>query len=64
MRSPCTARRGAKYYGLVPQTVGNWVNKWRKTHSGIEGEEMTAAQFVKYKKIKTKLLEARGGGSI
>ena len=25
----------AKSYGLVPQTVGNWVNKWRKIHSGI-----------------------------
>ena len=33
----------ANSYGLVTQTVGNWVNKWRKTHSGIEGEEMTAA---------------------
>ena len=42
----------AKSYGLVPQTVGNWVNKWRKTHSGTESEEMTAAQLAEYKKIK------------
>ena len=49
----------AKSYGLVPQTVGNWVNKWRKTHSGIEGEEMTAAQLAEYKKIKAELREAR-----
>ena len=41
----------ANSYGLVPQTVGNWVNKWRKTHSGVEGEEMTAAQLAEYKKI-------------
>ena len=49
----------AKSYGLVPQTVGNWVNKWRKTHSGIEGEEMTAAQLAEYKKIKAELRDAR-----
>ena len=49
----------AKSYGLVPQTVGNWVNKWRKTHSGIEGEEMTAAQLAEYKKIKAEPREAR-----
>ena len=49
----------AKSYGLVPQTVGNWVNKWRKTHSGIEGEEMTATQLAEYKKIKAELREAR-----
>ena len=35
------------------------MNKWRKTHSGIEGEEMTAAQLVEYKKIKAELREAR-----
>jgi len=39
------------------------VNKWRKTHSGIEGEEMTAAQLAEYKKIKAELREARTGGS-
>ena len=49
----------AKSYGLVPQTVGNWVNKWRKTHSGIEGEEMTAAQLAEYRKIKVELREVR-----
>ena len=35
------------------------MNKWRKTHSGIEGEEMTAAQLADYKKIKAELREAR-----
>ena len=54
----------AKSYGLVPQTVGNWVNKWRKTHSGIEGEEMTAAQLAEYKKIKAELREARTGDRV
>ena len=49
----------AKSYGLVPQTVGNWVNKWRKAHSGTESEEMTAAQLAEYKKIKAELREAR-----
>jgi len=41
--------------------VGNWVNKWRKTHSGTEAEEMTAAQLAEYKKIKAELREARTG---
>ena len=59
LRNPCTISEVAKSYGLVPQTVGNWVNKWRKTHSGIEGEEMTAAQLAEYKKIKAELREAR-----
>ena len=58
-RNPCTISDVAKSYGLVPQTVGNWVNKWRKTHSGIEGEEMTATQLAEYKKIKAELREAR-----
>ena len=40
---------------------GCWVNKWRKTHSGIEGEEMTATQLAEYKKIKAELREARTG---
>ena len=35
------------------------MNKWRKTHSGIEGEEMTATQLAEYKKIKAELREAR-----
>jgi len=35
------------------------VNKWRKTHSGTKGEEMTAAQLAEYKKIKAELREAR-----
>ena len=35
------------------------MNKWRKTHSGIEGEEMTAAQLAEYKKIKAEPREAR-----
>ena len=35
------------------------MNKWRKTHSGIEGEEMTAAQLAEYKKIKAELREVR-----
>ena len=51
----------AKSYGLVPQTVGNWVNKCRKTHFGIEGEEMTATQLAEYKKIKAEPREARTG---
>ena len=61
LRSPCTISEVAKSYGLVPQTVGNWVNKWRKTHSGTESEEMTAAQLAEYKKIKAELREARTG---
>ena len=54
-----TISEAANSYGLVPQTAGNWVNKWRKTHSGTDGEEMTAAQLAEYKKIKAELREAR-----
>ena len=35
------------------------MNKLRNTHSGIEGEEVTAAQLAEYKKIKAELREAR-----
>jgi|GEM_PF-623801 transposase IS3/IS911 family protein len=56
-----TISEAANSYGLVPQTAGNWVNKWRKTHSGTDGEEMTAAQLAEYKKIKAELREARTG---
>ena len=35
------------------------MNKWRKTHSGTKGEEMTAAQLAEYKKIKAELRGAR-----
>ena|GEM_PF-6284934 len=35
------------------------MNKWRKTHSGTKGEEMTAAQLADYKKIKAELRGAR-----
>ena len=35
------------------------MNKWRKTHSGIEGEEKTATQLAEYKKIKAEPREAR-----
>ena len=37
------------------------MNKWRKTRSGTEGEEMTAAQLAEYKKIKAELRGARTG---
>jgi len=35
------------------------VYKWRRNHSGIEGEEMTATQLAEHKKIKAELREAR-----
>ena len=37
------------------------MNKWRKSCSGIEGEEMTVVQLAEYKKIKAELREARLG---
>ena len=33
--------------------------KWRKTRSGIEGEEMTAARLAECEKIKAEPREAR-----
>ena len=35
--------------------------KWRETYSGIEGEEMIAAQRAECKKVKAELREARTG---
>lgn len=49
----------AKSYGLVPQTVGNWVNKWRRTHPETGGEELTGEQLAEYKKVKAQLREAQ-----
>lgn len=49
----------AKAYGLVPQTVGNWVNKWRRTHPDNGGEELTAAELAELKKVKAQLREAQ-----
>ena len=49
----------AKSYGLVPRTVRMLGEQVGKAHSGIEGEEMTAAQLAEYKKIKAELREAR-----
>ncbi|MDO5067269.1 MAG: transposase [Propionibacteriaceae bacterium] len=49
----------AKAYGLVPQTVGNWVNTWRRTHPEDGGEELTAAQLAEFKKVKSQLREAQ-----
>ena len=39
----------ARSYSLVAQTVGNWVNKWRRIHSGVGGEERTPTQLAEYK---------------
>ena len=46
---------------LVPRTVRMLGEQVGKAHSGIEGEEMTAARLAEYKKIKAELREARTG---
>ena len=52
----------AKSYGLIPQTVRMLGEQVEETHSGTEGEGMTAAQLAEHKKIKAELREARTGG--
>ena len=63
MRNPCTISEVAKSYGLVPQTVRMLGEQMEEaaSHSGVGGEEMTAAQLAEYKKIKAELREARTG---
>ena len=46
-------------YGLVPQTVGNWVKKWRKDHPESVDSEVGAEQSAENRRLRAELREAR-----
>ena len=48
-------------YGLVAQTVGNRVARWRKEHPGLGTDAMTAEERAEIKRLKAELREARMG---
>ncbi|WP_169740348.1 transposase [Actinomyces israelii] len=49
----------ARSYGLVPQTVGNWVKKWRKDHPESVDSEVGAEQSAESRRLRAWLREAR-----
>ena len=49
----------ARFYGLVPQTVGNWVKKWRKDHPESVDSEVGAEQSAESRRLRAWLREAR-----
>ncbi|WP_314711444.1 transposase [Propionibacterium acidifaciens] len=46
-------------YGLVAQTVGNWVAGWRREHPDLGADAMTAEEHAEIKRLKAELREAR-----
>ena len=49
----------ARSYGLVAQTDGNWVARWRKEHPDLSTDAMTAEEHAEIKRLKAELREAR-----
>ncbi|MCZ0857373.1 transposase [Actinomyces israelii] len=49
----------ARSYDLVPQTVGNWVKKWRKDHPESVDSEVGAEQSAENRRLRAELREAR-----
>ena len=49
----------ARSYGLVPQTVGNWVKKWRKDHPEAVDAEASSEQSAENRRLRAELREAR-----
>ena len=49
----------ARSYGLVPQTVGNWVKKWRKDHPEAVDVEASSEQSAENRRLRAELREAR-----
>ena len=39
----------ARSYGLVPQTVGNWVRRWRKDHPESVDSDLTRDSLVGFR---------------
>ena len=49
----------ARSYGLVPQTVGSWVKKWRKDHPEAVDVEASSEQSAENRRLRAELREAR-----
>lgn len=49
----------AESYGLVAQTVGNWVKKYRRDHPEPGTENLTEAESDEIVRLKKELLETR-----
>ncbi len=49
----------ARSYGLVAQTVGNWVAKWWKEHPEPGADGTTAEEHAEIRRLKAELREAR-----
>ena len=49
----------ARSYGLVPQTVGNWVKKWRKDHPEAVDVEASSEQSAENRRLRAELREAK-----
>ena len=49
----------ARSYGLVAQTVGNWVAGWRREHPDLGVDAVTAEEHAEIKRLKAELREAR-----
>ena len=47
----------ARSYGLVEQTVRNWVSIWKKQHPDPRSEKSRVDQSTENKKLKVKLRE-------
>lgn len=49
----------AKSYGLVPQTVGNWVAKYRREHPEPGMENASSEESAEIQRLKKELRESR-----
>ena len=49
----------ARSYGLVPQTVGSWVKKWRKDQPEAVDVEASSEQSAENRRLRAELREAR-----
>ncbi|WP_375154067.1 transposase [Propionibacterium australiense] len=49
----------ARSYGLVAQTVGNWVAKWRTEHPDHSPDGTTAEEHAEIRRLKAEFREAR-----
>ena len=59
MEKDRTIAEVARSYGLVPQTVGNWVKKWRKDHPEAVDVEASSEQSAENRRLRAELREAR-----
>ena len=49
----------AKSYDVVPQTVGNWVKKWRKEHPESADTQAGTDSAAENRRLRAELREAR-----